>query len=82
MTFPVELPFHKACRAPPGWDTTVVSFASDLPFLEAWGEGYQLGPGTIRVAHTDDERIRKADLLQGVDLYVKLADDLLAREAA
>ncbi len=81
VAFPVELPFHKAGGAPPGWDTTVVSYASDLPFLVPWGEGYQLGPGTIRVAHTADEHILKADLLRGVDLYVRLATDLLAREA-
>jgi acetylornithine deacetylase len=81
VAFPVELPFHKAGGAPPGWDTTVVSYASDLPFLAPWGEGYQMGPGTIRVAHTADEHILKADLLLGVDLYVRLASDLLAREA-
>jgi acetylornithine deacetylase len=80
--FPVELPFHKGGTAPAGWETTVVSYASDLPFLASWGEGYQLGPGTIRVAHTAGEHIRKADLLQGVDLYVRLATDLLAREAS
>ena len=72
----------KAGPRRPGWDTTVVSYASDLPFLTTWGEGYQLGPGTIRVAHTADEHIRKADLLRGVDLYVRLATDLLAREAS
>jgi acetylornithine deacetylase len=82
MTFPIEIPRHKAGWAPAGWDTTVVSYASDLPFLASWGEGYQLGPGTIRVAHTDREHIRKADLLRGVDLYVRLATDLLAREAS
>jgi acetylornithine deacetylase len=82
VSFPVELPFHKGGRAPAGWETTVVSFASDLPFLASWGEGYQLGPGSIRVAHTPAEHIRKADLLAGVDLYVRLASDLLAREAA
>jgi acetylornithine deacetylase len=81
-SFPVELPFHKGGTAPPGWDTTVVSFASDLPFLAGWGEGYQLGPGSIRVAHSAGEHIRKADLLAGVDLYVRLASDLLAREAS
>lgn len=81
VAFPVELPFHKGGTAPAGWDTTVVSFASDLPFLASWGEGYQLGPGSIRVAHSDGEHIRKADLLQGVELYVRLATDLLAREA-
>jgi acetylornithine deacetylase len=80
--FPVELPFHKGGAAPAGWETTVVSYASDLPFLTTWGECYQLGPGTIRVAHTAEEHIRKADLLRGVDLYVRLATDLLAREAS
>ena len=82
VTFPIELPCHKGGAAPPGWDTTVVSYASDLPFLTNWGECYQLGPGTIRVAHTAQEHIRKADLLRGVDLYVRLATDLLAREAS
>ena len=82
LSFPVELPYHKGGSAPAGWDTTVVSYASDLPFLTTWGECYQLGPGTIRVAHTAQEHIRKADLLRGVDLYVRLATDLLAREAS
>lgn len=81
ITGEVELPAYKSA-APGGWDTTFVAYASDLPFLGSWGRGYQLGPGSIRVAHTDDERIRKADLLRGVDLYVKLATDLLAEEAA
>src|SRR5215210_3502433 len=79
VEFPVELPFHKGGNAPAGWETTVVSYASDLPFLADWGEGYQLGPGTIRVAHTSHEHIRKDDLLRGVDLYERLASDLLAR---
>ncbi len=81
-SFLLELPFYKGGGAPPGWETTVVSFASDLPFLAGWGERYQLGPGSIRVAHTAGEYIRKADLLAGVDLYVRLASDLLAREAS
>jgi acetylornithine deacetylase len=82
VDFRVDLPFYKGGAAPAGWETTVVSYASDLPFLEPWGERYQLGPGTIRVAHTSREHIRKADLLRGVDLYVRLASDLLARETS
>ncbi|HET6580155.1 MAG TPA: M20/M25/M40 family metallo-hydrolase [Gemmatimonadales bacterium] len=81
-TFPVELPCYKGGNVPDGWDTTVVSFASDLPFLTTWGECYQLGPGSIRVAHTAEEHIRKADLLRGVELYARLAADLLARETS
>ncbi len=79
-SYPVELPFYKGGPAPAGWETTVVSYSSDLPFLAPWGEGYQLGPGTIRVAHTAHEHIRKADLLKGVEMHVRLAADLLARE--
>jgi acetylornithine deacetylase len=82
VEFRVELPFYKGGAAPAGWETTVVSFASDLPFLAPWGERYQLGPGTIHVAHTSKEHIRKADLLRGVDLYVRLASDLLGRKTA
>jgi len=81
VTGTAEIPAYKSA-APEGWDTTFVAFASDLPFLGAWGRGYQLGPGSIRVAHTTEERIRKADLLRGVDLYVKLATDLLAEDAS
>jgi len=78
ITFPTELPFYKnTAPAPAGWETTVVSYASDLPFLAGWGQGYQLGPGTIRVAHTSAEQIAKADLLEGVRLYEKLAWDLI-----
>ena len=68
--------------APAGWETTVVSYASDLPFLTDWGECYQLGPGTIRVAHTAAAHIRQSDLARGVGLYGRLATDLLARPAA
>jgi acetylornithine deacetylase len=69
-------------RAPalPDWDTTVVRFGSDLPHLAAWGAGYQLGPGTIRVAHTDDERLGKQELLDSVDDYERLARQLIATD--
>jgi acetylornithine deacetylase len=82
VTFGLELPYHKGGVVPPGWQTTVVSFGSDLPFLGSWCDCYQLGPGSIRVAHSDAEYIRKDDLLRGVELYVRLATDLLAGEAA
>ena len=79
ITFPTELPYFKnTAPAPAGWETTVVSYASDLPFHMAWGQGFQLGPGTIRVAHTNAECIAKAELLEGVRLYEKLAGDLIA----
>ena len=77
ITYPTALP---AWRGTPldGWDTTIVAYASDLPNYEAWGERYQLGPGTIRLAHTAEERIGKQELLDGVQQYVRLARQLLA----
>lgn len=75
--FGPELPPYKG-SAVPGWETTVVSFASDVPFLTDWGTVYQLGPGSIRVAHTDEERIDKAELIEGVDRYARLARALLS----
>jgi acetylornithine deacetylase len=68
-------------RAPalPGWETTVVRYGSDLPHLASWGTGYQLGPGTIKLAHSDEERIRKADLGRAVELYAKLSRQLIAQ---
>ncbi len=81
LSIGLEIPAYKG-TAPEGWETTVVSYASDLPFYTGWGRRFQLGPGTIRVAHTDGERIRKSDLHRGVELYVRLASDLLAQETA
>jgi len=80
LRFGAEIPAFKG-TAPAGWKTTTVSFASDLPFLSPWGECYQLGPGSIRLAHTDDESIGKEELLEGVGLYVKLARDLMGDES-
>ncbi len=56
----------------PGFPTTVVKFTTDVPRLTAWGEPFLLGPGTIHVAHTPDERIAKADLVAAVELYRRL----------
>lgn len=81
VRFAVEIPAFKG-SAPPGWDSTVVSFASDLPFLVPWGRCLQMGPGSIRVAHTAEERIAKHEFLEGIERYVALAADLLAPEGA
>ncbi|HEY3933074.1 MAG TPA: M20/M25/M40 family metallo-hydrolase [Gemmatimonadales bacterium] len=61
----------------PGWESTTVAFASDLAYHGSWGTCYQLGPGSIHVAHTDHEMISTHDLREGVALYVELARTLL-----
>lgn len=62
-----------------GFATTVVAFTTDIPaFAGAWGKPFLLGPGSIHVAHTAEERIAKKDLLEAVGLYRKLVERLLA----
>jgi acetylornithine deacetylase len=77
VDFSLELPFVQM-RALDGFETMVAKFTTDVPSLTNWGEPFLLGPGSIHVAHTPDERIAKSDILQAVDLYVKLARRLLA----
>jgi acetylornithine deacetylase len=60
--------------------TTVVSYTTDIPaFGGAWGEPYLLGPGTIHVAHTSEERVPKKELLEAVEIYRRLVLSLLAK---
>jgi acetylornithine deacetylase len=61
-----------------GFAAAPVSFASDVPFLTNLGKPYLVGPGSILDAHTDHERISKKELLEGVELYVKLGKVLLS----
>jgi acetylornithine deacetylase len=81
VTFVEGLPPARAA-ALPGWPSTTVAFASDLALHGAWGTCYQLGPGSIHVAHTPDEQISKAELREGADLYVRLAKELLRTPGA
>jgi acetylornithine deacetylase len=77
VVFSLELPFVRM-RSFEGFDTMVAKFTTDIPALTAWGEPFLLGPGSIHVAHTPDEKISKQELLDCVDLYVKLAKQLTA----
>jgi acetylornithine deacetylase len=70
VLFTLELPFVQM-RALDGFDTMVAKFTTDIPSLTTWGEPLLLGPGSIHVAHTPDEKILKRELLDCVDLYVR-----------
>ena len=62
-----------------GMPTTVVSFTTDVPvFGTSWGRPLLLGPGSIHVAHTADERIAKRDLAEAVEMYAGVVRKLLA----
>lgn len=62
-----------------GFEQMVARFTTDIPYLPKWGRALLIGPGSILVAHTDDERVSKAALLNAVDLYTNLAKSLLAQ---
>lgn len=63
-----------------GFDTMVASYTTDIPaFQGAWGQPYLLGPGTIHVAHTSEERIPKKQLLDAVEIYQNMVRTLLER---
>ncbi len=64
-----------------GFPTTVVAFTTDIPaFGGAWGSPFLIGPGTIHVAHTLEERVAKADLTAAVEIYKAMVKRLLARK--
>jgi acetylornithine deacetylase len=62
-----------------GLPTTVVAFTTDIPtFGAAWGKPFLIGPGSIHVAHTAEERIAKKELLEAVEIYSRMVSQLLA----
>ncbi len=62
-----------------GFEQTIVRFTTDIPYLSNWGEPLLIGPGSILDAHTANERVKKSELLEAVELYCKLARLLLNR---
>ena len=62
-----------------GFETTVVAYTTDIPaFGGAWGEPYLIGPGSIHVAHTSEERIPKRELVEAVGIYQRMVKRLIA----
>jgi acetylornithine deacetylase len=64
----------------PGFETAVFAFTTDIPFLPRWGRPLLLGPGSIELAHTDEESVEITELETAADSYVRLARQLLAEE--
>lgn len=56
-----------------GFETDVMAYTTDIPaFGGAWGTPFLLGPGTIHVAHTLNERVPKRELLEAIEIYKKM----------
>lgn len=80
IEFPAEMPPIRFA-VERGFPTTTIPFGTDLPLLAEWGRRYLLGPGSIRVAHTDGEYVEKKDLETAAATYARLAGLCLERPA-
>ena len=74
--FILEIPFMELGTVR-GIETMVAAFTTDIPALTRWGKPLLIGPGSIHVAHTEGEYIPKKQLLDAIDLYAKIARELL-----
>lgn len=63
-------------KAVDGFKTSVVKYTTDIPKLTNWGQPLLLGPGTIHVAHTLEERVPKKQIVEAIELYVRLVKQL------
>lgn len=61
----------------PGFETEVFPFTTDIPLLSSWGKPLLFGPGSVLVAHTDEEHVSIAELQRAVEGYAVLVRTLL-----
>jgi acetylornithine deacetylase len=61
-----------------GFETAVFPYTTDVPLLTRWGQPLLIGPGSIHVAHTDDEHLAIEELHAAIDIYESLAHRLLS----
>jgi acetylornithine deacetylase len=76
--FTLEIPYMELGTVP-DIDTMIAAFTTDIPALTRWGQPLLIGPGSIHVAHTEGEYIEKKQLLDAVELYARIARELLAK---
>ena len=73
----IEVPLARLGTLP-GFATSVVAFATDIPAMPSWGAPYLFGPGSIHVAHRDDEQVSVRELDAAVDVYERIVRMLTA----
>jgi acetylornithine deacetylase len=61
----------------PGFETAVFPYTTDVPLLTRWGVPLLVGPGSIHVAHTDEEHLAIDEMMAAVSLYESLVKQLL-----
>lgn len=76
VDFVLDIPYMRF-RTLPSFNTMTASFTTDIPKLTNWGEPLLLGPGSIHVAHTDREFLSKKEFSEAIELYLRIAKELL-----
>ena len=66
-------------RTVPDIESAAFAFTTDIPWLDRWGTPLLLGPGSVTLAHTDEEHVPIAELERAVDLYAKVGTFLLSQ---
>jgi aspartate aminotransferase len=61
----------------PGMGTMPVAFGTDAPRLKGEHKKYLYGPGSILVAHGDNERIEIGELIESVQVYKRIVEHCL-----
>jgi acetylornithine deacetylase len=76
--------FEEVLEGPPirmhvvdGFETEVFPYMTDIPLLDAWGSPLLYGPGSVLVAHTDEEYVEIADLERAARDYERLVRELI-----
>jgi acetylornithine deacetylase len=77
----------KACPptefvVPEGEEGIAVAFGTDAPHLARWGRPMLCGPGSIRDAHTEHERVPKSELEAAAAQYARAVRGALEEEEA
>jgi acetylornithine deacetylase len=61
-----------------GFETMIANYGTDCPNLKGDHASYLYGPGSIFVAHGDDEALRVSDLEDAVEGFKKLVRHALS----
>lgn len=65
-----------------GFETDIMHYGTDIPRFEIKGDAevkrYLFGPGSIHVAHSEDEGLTVREMEDSVDAFLKLIEDALA----
>jgi acetylornithine deacetylase/succinyl-diaminopimelate desuccinylase-like protein len=64
-----------------GFETAPMSYGTDVPRFRGDHKKYLYGPGSILVAHGENEKIDMEELVEGVHAYKKLVMHLLKSAA-